>query len=74
MKMAVDYTDKTAKIHGKVWERGKEEPKEWTIEFEDPFPMRDGSPGIYCYAAGTLQGELSEGYFDNVIVKPNQKN
>ncbi|HEV3145711.1 MAG TPA: PQQ-binding-like beta-propeller repeat protein [Gemmataceae bacterium] len=73
MKMAVELTGKTAKIKGKVWERGKEEPKEWTKEFEDPFPMRDGSPGIYAYAAGSLQGELAEGYFDNVIVSLNEK-
>ncbi|HLW63675.1 MAG TPA: hypothetical protein VKS79_00050, partial [Gemmataceae bacterium] len=63
-----------AKILGKVWERGKAEPKQWTIEFDDPFPITEGAPGLYCWATGIIQGQTgAEGFFDNVKVTPKKK-
>lgn len=61
MKMKVETTEDEAKVYGKVWKRGEEEPAEWTIEATDPHPNASGSPGLYFYA-------LSDCYFDNVIV------
>ena len=61
MKMRVDVEDGVADIKGKVWEQGKEEPAEWTIETDDPHANEQGSPGLYGYA-------LADCYFDNVIV------
>ena len=61
MKMKVDVTDSEAKVYGKVWKRGEEEPADWSITQTDPHPNKSGSPGIYSYA-------LADCYFDNVIV------
>ena len=61
MKMTVKIEDDGAHIFGKVWERDKEEPEEWTIEAVDPHPNLNGAPGLYTYS-------LAECYFDNVIV------
>lgn len=61
MKMTVKVEDDGAHIFGKVWERGKEEPEEWSIEAVDPHPNLNGAPGLYTYS-------LAECFFDNVIV------
>jgi len=61
MKMKVDVAEGVATVRGKIWKRGEEEPKEWTLEATDPHPNQNGSPGLYVYA-------LAENYFDNVIV------
>jgi len=74
LKLDIEYNEKTAKISGKVWERGKAEPEKATIEFEDPFPNREGSPGIYAYATGILEKQPgAEGFFDNIIVSVKEK-
>lgn len=74
IKLAIEYSEKSAKIRGKAWERGKAEPEKWTIEFDDPFPIVEGSPGIYAYATGILEKQPgAEGYFDNIVVTPNKK-
>lgn len=61
MKLKVDIGEDGATVRGKVWERDKEEPAEWTIEATDPHPNRNGSPGLYTYA-------LAPSDFDNIIV------
>ncbi len=61
MKMTVKVMDDGAHIFGKVWERGKAEPEEWTIEAVDPHPNLNGAPGLYTYS-------LAECYIDNVVV------
>ena len=61
MKMRVETTDDEAKIYGKVWERDKEEPADWTIVATDPNPNLAGSPGLIFYAQADC-------YFDNVIL------
>ena len=65
MKMKVVIKDGIAHVLGKVWDRSKEEPKEWLIDAVDPHPNLNGSPGLYTYA-------LATSYFDNVIVTPEK--
>ncbi len=66
MKMKVEIRDGQAHVLGKVWDRSKEEPKDWMIDAVDPHPNFNGSPGLYTYA-------LATSYFDNVIVTPEGK-
>ncbi len=61
MKMKVDVADGEAKIFGKIWKQGEEEPADWTITAVDPHPNETGSPGLYYYAT-------TDCMFDNVIV------
>ena len=62
MKMIVDVKDGKAVVRGKIWEKDKEEPAEWTLEAEDPHPNLQGAPGVYVYG-------LADCYFDNIEVK-----
>lgn len=62
MKFDVEVADGKAVCSGKIWEREKEEPEEWTLVAEDPHPNEAGSPGLYFYS-------LSDTYVDNVSVK-----
>ena len=61
MKMTVEQTDDGARVLGKVWQRGEDEPAEWTIEAVDPHPAEIGGPGLFTYS-------LADVYFDNVSV------
>ena len=61
MKMVVDVDGGRAIVRGKVWKRGDPEPEAWSIEVEDPLPVREGSPGLYGYSPATI-------YYDNVKV------
>jgi outer membrane protein assembly factor BamB len=75
MKLCVvPQGDKTL-IQGKIWERGKDEPKDWSVTFEDPCPNKIGSAGLYGFATG-VEGPKEPGteiYYDNVKVAPNKK-
>ena len=65
---------RTAVLRGKVWPRDKDEPKEWSVEFEDPCPNRAGSPVLYGYSKGILN-ETSPGTeidYDSLRVTPNK--
>ena len=74
LKLTVEVQGDKALIRGKVWPRDKEEPKDWTLEFEDPTPNREGSPALYGYATGILENAAgTEIYYDNVSVTPNKK-
>ena len=61
IKMTVQVKDDGAHVLGKAWERGKEEPAEWSLEAVDPHPNLNGSPGLYVY-------NLADSCYDNVIV------
>lgn len=61
MKMRVDVEAGRAVVRGRVWKRGDAEPDAWTIEAEDPLPIREGSPGLYGYSPANI-------YYDNVSV------
>ena len=74
MKFTVDVQGDKAMVRGKVWQRDQAEPEDWTITFEDPTPNKEGSPGIYGYAAGIGQDNPgTEIYYDKVSVTPNKK-
>jgi hypothetical protein len=74
MKLTVDVQGEKAQVRGKVWERDKEEPADWTIEFADPTPNKEGSPALYGYATGILGNPVgAEVFFDNVRLTPNKK-
>ncbi len=75
MKLTVKVDEKKAIVRGKVWERGGEEPKDWTIELEDPVPNREGAPALYGYAAGIIDAKNpgTEIYYANVKIAPNEK-
>jgi outer membrane protein assembly factor BamB len=74
MKLAVDVHGDKALVRGKVWERDKEEPADWTIDFDDPTPNREGAPALYGYATGILGNPVgAEIFYDNLHVTPNKK-
>lgn len=65
MKVTVEVKEGVGHIRGKVWNKGEEEPKEWTLEVTDPNPNTHGSPGLYFYS-------LADSFVDNVSVKANR--
>ncbi len=64
MKLQVESDDSEARIRGKVWARGAEEPADWTVTAVDPHPIRNGSPGLLGYSPSVVS-------YDNVLVTPN---
>ncbi len=54
-----------AVLQGKVWERGAEEPKAWTVEGVDEVGNLVGSPGLFGNAGD------AEIFVDNITVTPN---
>ena len=57
--------DGKAVLRGKVWERGKPEPAEWTVIGTDEVPNVVGSPGLF----GNAQDAVI--YYDNITIMPN---
>lgn len=59
---------------GKAWVAGTPEPKEWTVEVEDPRPNTEGSPFLYGYVTG-IQGDSpgTEVLYDNVLLTPRKQ-
>jgi outer membrane protein assembly factor BamB len=73
MKLRVQMKDKKAMVQGKVWLRDEKEPAEWTIQFEDPCPNIEGSPGLFVYSNGTTdKSDGAEVFFDNYQVHENE--
>ena len=64
MKLQVESDDDEARIRGKVWARGADEPADWTVTAVDPHPIRDGSPGLLGYSPSVVS-------YDNVLITPN---
>ena len=74
LKLTADVKDGKALIRGKVWPKDAKEPDAWTIEFEDPTPNREGTPGLYGYATGILDNQEGAAiYYSNVSVTPNKQ-
>jgi outer membrane protein assembly factor BamB len=74
LKLTVDLRNGKGVVRGKAWPADGAEPAAWTIEFEDPIPNREGSPGLYGYATGILENEEGAAmYYANVQVTPNAK-
>jgi outer membrane protein assembly factor BamB len=70
MKFTVAVENGKAVARGKVWPRGKDEPKAWTVEFTDDLPNIEGAPTLYGYATGTV-APCSPVYYQNLAITPN---
>lgn len=67
LKFRTEAQEDKAVLKGKVWERDKPEPKEWTVVAEDPSPNLTGSPGTFGNAKD------AELFYDNIKVYENGK-
>ena len=65
LKMRVKPRGHEALVQGKVWPRDAKEPDDWTLEFVDPAPNLNGSPGLFGNAKD------AEILLDNILVTPN---
>ncbi len=69
VKFRVLLEEGQAKIQARVWPREQVEPSEWQIEAVDPYPNREGSPGIYGYSTATTgKSDGPEILYDNFKV------
>lgn len=75
MKLTVEpTTDGKATIKGKVWEKGRDEPADWTVTFVDPQANTEGAAGLYGFSTGIEEKAAgSEVYYQNVKITPNKK-
>ncbi len=74
LKLTVESHGDKAVVRGKVWQRGQDEPKSWTVTYEDPVGNKQGSPGLYGNALGVRENAPGAGvYYDKVSVTPNTK-
>ncbi|MBI4717584.1 MAG: PQQ-binding-like beta-propeller repeat protein [Planctomycetes bacterium] len=72
MKFEVRLSGEQALLRGKVWPKDATEPAAWTLEATDPFPNREGSPGLYGFSPGTtVKSKGPEVFYDNLKVTPN---
>ena len=65
MKFEVRVKQGRGVVRGKVWKRGEDEPREWTLSVEDPHPVESGSPGLTGYSP-------AEVFYDNIKVTVNK--
>jgi hypothetical protein len=65
LKMRTEPREDDILVQGKVWPRGQREPNEWTLEFVDPAPNKNGSPGLFGNAKD------AEIFVDNIHVTAN---
>lgn len=73
MKCRVDLEGGKAVVRAKVWPRDAAEPAAWSVEFVDPFPNEEGSPGLFGYSPGTTLKKVGPAvFFDNVKVMRNE--
>src|SRR5205807_2285679 len=57
LKLDVEVGEKEAVVRGKIWERGQQEPAEWTMEMKDPRPNREGAAALYGYISNATDVE-----------------
>jgi outer membrane protein assembly factor BamB len=78
MKLTVASVGAKGMVKGKVWPRDDKEPAAWTVELEDPSPMREGAAALYGYVTGLSEptpGKTEPGnnvYYDNLSITPNK--
>jgi len=71
--LRVELQGEKGLIRGKVWPKGEPEPSGWTVEFTDPCPNREGSPGLYAYTKGaTPKRGGAPSFYDNYRVYRNE--
>lgn len=74
LKLTVDVQGDKGLIRGKVWPRDQKEPEAWTLEVTDSRPNPEGSPALYGYVTGILEGQAGNDiFYDNVVIEPNKK-
>ena len=66
MKFQVVEDEGGVVARGKVWPRGDGEPADWTLEWREELPHREGTPGIFADAVS------AEVFFDNIVVDPGE--
>ncbi len=68
LKTRVDvHDDGSGMIRAKAWERGTDEPAEWTIEVAVDDAHVKGSPGLYAFSPQSQKRV----YFDNLKIYPS---
>lgn len=65
MRLKVVPHEGHSHVYGKVWERGEEEPTEWTVTMVDKSPVVEGAPGLFG------DSKIAEFYVDNLDVTAN---
>ncbi len=74
LKLTVEVEGDKAVVRGKVWPRDQKEPEAWTVEVTDSRPNREGSPALYGYVTGILEGQPGNDiFYDNLVITPNKK-
>lgn len=74
-KLRVEQQGDKALVQGKVWERGKPEPSQWSLEFEDPCPNKQGAAALFGNSTGVPTGGGGVGaeiFYQNLKVLPNK--
>ena len=66
MKFQVVEDEGGVVARGKVWPRGDDEPADWTLEWREELPHREGTPGVFADAVS------AEVFFDNIVVEPGE--
>ena len=61
LKLKVDSSGEKGILRAKIWPTAEQEPAAWTIETEDPLPIRSGSAGIYGFSNAEI-------YYDNLKI------
>jgi outer membrane protein assembly factor BamB len=81
LKLTVTQQGNDALVRGKIWERDKPEPAQWTLEVVDKAPNHNGAAGIYSRVppgsieVGATPAETKTGaemFFDNLKITPNK--
>jgi hypothetical protein len=73
MRLSCDVQGDKAVVRGKVWPRDAAEPSDWTVEFVDTTPNREGAAALYGYASGIINKQIgTEIFYDNVRITPNK--
>ena len=68
LKTRVDLqADGSGIVRAKAWERGKNEPEEWTIEVPHNRAHSTGSPGLFGFSPQSKKRV----YIDNITIIPN---
>ena len=72
-KLRVDVEGGHGIVKGKVWKRGENEPAEWQVRLDDPYPNTEGSPGLYGYSKGATDDQPGASiYYDNYQVRTHE--
>jgi len=54
LKLRAENSAGKANLQGKIWKRGEQEPKDWSIELVDLAPNTTGAPGMFGNVSYTV--------------------